>query len=143
MDPFFGSSQGSGPVPGPPKEPKIMAQYPKIESIGSIGSIILAILEVQVVRVRGFLHYYLSYRRHGADRSAGPHFLAVVDELCGPRRGSNELHPRSLGPPPGPAWTSKMAKIMDPILAILSILGYWAIILGSFGGPSRPPRSPQ
>ena len=33
--------------PGPPKEPKILAQYPKIESIGSIGSIILAILEVQ------------------------------------------------------------------------------------------------
>ena len=33
--------------PGPPKEPKIMAQYPKIESIGSIGSIILTILEVQ------------------------------------------------------------------------------------------------
>ena len=28
-----------------------------------------------------------------------------------------------------------MAKIMDPILPILSILGYWAIILGSFGGP--------
>ena len=28
-----------------------------------------------------------------------------------------------------------MAKIMDPILPILSILGYWAIILGSFGSP--------
>ena len=24
---------------------------------------------------------------------------------------------------------------MDPILPILSLLGYWAIILGSFGGP--------
>ena len=24
---------------------------------------------------------------------------------------------------------------MDPILPILSMLGYWAIILGSFGGP--------
>ena len=35
-------------TPGPPKEPKIMAQYPKIESTGSIGSIMLAILEVQV-----------------------------------------------------------------------------------------------
>ena len=35
-------------VPRPPKEPKIMALYPKIESIGSTGSIILAILEVQV-----------------------------------------------------------------------------------------------
>ena len=33
--------------PGPPKEPKIMAQYPKIESIESIGSIILGIFEVQ------------------------------------------------------------------------------------------------
>ena len=28
-----------------------------------------------------------------------------------------------------------MAKIMDPILTILSILGHWSIILGSFGGP--------
>ena len=35
-------------LPGPPKESKIMAQYPKIESIGSTGSVILAILEVQV-----------------------------------------------------------------------------------------------
>ena len=35
-------------LPGPPKVPKIMAQYPKIESIGSIGSITWAILEVQV-----------------------------------------------------------------------------------------------
>ena len=31
-------------------------------------------------------------------------------------------------------WTSKRAKIMDPILPLLSILGYWANILGSFGG---------
>ena len=30
-----------------------------------------------------------------------------------------------------------MAKIMVPVLPILSILGYWAIILGSFGGPGR------
>ena len=44
-----GASRGSGHVPGPPKEPKIMAQYSKIESIGSVGSIILAILEVQVI----------------------------------------------------------------------------------------------
>ena len=28
-----------------------------------------------------------------------------------------------------------MAKIMDPVLPIFSILGYRAIILGSFGGP--------
>ena len=35
-------------VPGPPKEPKIMALYPKIESISSIGSMILAVLEIQV-----------------------------------------------------------------------------------------------
>ena len=52
-------------------------------------------------------------------------------------------------------WTSKLAKIMDPVLPILSILGYRAIILGSFGGPGidtyththtysvhRPPPSP-
>ena len=31
-----------------------------------------------------------------------------------------------------------MAKIMDPILPILSFLRYWAIILGSFGGPGKP-----
>ena len=30
-------------LPGSPKEPKIISQYPKIERIGSIGSIILAI----------------------------------------------------------------------------------------------------
>ena len=34
-------------------------------------------------------------------------------------------------------WTSNMAKIMDPILLILSILEYEAIILGSFGGPGN------
>ena len=28
-----------------------------------------------------------------------------------------------------------MAKIMDPILPILSILEYWAICFGFFGGP--------
>ena len=28
-----------------------------------------------------------------------------------------------------------MPKTMDPILSIPSILGYWAIILGTFGGP--------
>ena len=32
-------------------------------------------------------------------------------------------------------WTSKMAKTMDPILPVLSMLEYWAMILGSFGGP--------
>ena len=31
--------------------PKIMAQYPETESIGSIGSVILGILEVQVPRI--------------------------------------------------------------------------------------------
>ena len=30
-----------------------------------------------------------------------------------------------------------MAKIMDHILPIVSILRYWAIILGSFGGPGE------
>ena len=36
-------------VPGPPKEPKITAQYPKIGSIGgSIGSIILAMLDKKI-----------------------------------------------------------------------------------------------
>ena len=46
-------------VVGPPKEPKILAQYLKIESIGSIGSIILAILEVQVVVGLLFLVFFL------------------------------------------------------------------------------------
>ena len=32
----------------------MMAQYPKIESMGSIGSIILAILQVQGMVCRGF-----------------------------------------------------------------------------------------
>ena len=36
-------------LPGPPKEPKIMALYTKMESISSTGSIILAILEVHVL----------------------------------------------------------------------------------------------
>ena len=49
---LFGSlrvpSTQIGGIPGSPKEPKIMAQDLKIESIGSIGSIILPILEVQV-----------------------------------------------------------------------------------------------
>ena len=38
---------GGWRLPGPPKEPKRMAQYPQIESIGSIGSILLD-WEVQV-----------------------------------------------------------------------------------------------
>ena len=38
-----------GYLPGPPQEPNLMAQYHKIEAIGTIGSTILAILEVQVV----------------------------------------------------------------------------------------------
>ena len=35
---------------------------------------------------------------------------------------------------PGPP---KWPKMMNPMLPILSILGYWAIILGTFGGPGR------
>ena len=37
--------EGCMELPGPPKR---MAQYPKVESIGSIGSIMLDNLEVQV-----------------------------------------------------------------------------------------------
>ena len=37
----------------------------------------------------------------------------------------------------GSTWTSKMPKIMDPILPVVSGLGCWAIILGTFGGPGR------
>ena len=36
-----------------------------------------------------------------------------------------------------------MAKTMDPVLLILSILGYRAIIWGSFGGPGRSEASLQ
>ena len=32
---------------------------------------------------------------------------------------------------------------MDPILPVLSILGYWAIILGSFGVPGKDLEPPQ
>ena len=35
----------------------------------------------------------------------------------------------------GPTWSSKMAKIMAPILPIVFILRYWVIVWGSFGGP--------
>ena len=35
----------------------------------------------------------------------------------------------------GCTWTCKMAKIMDLMLPIVSVLRYWANILGSFGGP--------
>ena len=35
-----------------------------------------------------------------------------------------------------------MAKIMDPILPILFVLGCWTVVLGSFGGPGRPPNVP-
>ena len=64
---FFGATEAIGQssgsivrvrfcyIPGPPKEPKLMDQYPKIETIGSIGSIILAILEVQVRPMRSAL----------------------------------------------------------------------------------------
>ena len=44
----IGSGDPPRGLPGPPKEPQKLAQYPKIESIGSIWSIILAIVEVQV-----------------------------------------------------------------------------------------------
>ena len=37
-------------LPGPPKVPTTLAQFPKIGSTGRIGSIILGILEVQVLR---------------------------------------------------------------------------------------------
>ena len=45
--PIFEVFDPKSHLPGPPKEPEIMAQYPKIDSMGSIGSIILAFLEVQ------------------------------------------------------------------------------------------------
>ena len=35
-------------IPGLPKEPKIMARYARIVTIGSMGSLVLAILELQV-----------------------------------------------------------------------------------------------
>ena len=35
---------------------------------------------------------------------------------------------------PGPA---TVPKIMDTILPLLSTLGYWAIMLGTFGGPGN------
>ena len=53
-------------IPGPPKEPKIIAQYPKKESIGSIVSIVLAILEVQAyiyiyIHMHIYIYIYIVY----------------------------------------------------------------------------------
>ena len=45
--PLWSLFGGGLAVPGFPKVPKIIAQYPKIESIGSRGSIILGILAFQ------------------------------------------------------------------------------------------------
>ena len=69
-------SLGCGPytIPGPPKEPKTMAQYHKIESMGSIGSIILALLEVQVF-ILGFQYdmvYGPGFMVHSALKSDFP-----------------------------------------------------------------------
>ena len=44
-------------------------------------------------------------------------------------------HPQFVG-----TWTSEVAKIMDPVLPIPENLGYWSIILGSFGDPGTPPK---
>ena len=41
----------------------------------------------------------------------------------------------------GVSWTSNMAKIMDSILPVLSILAYWSIVLGSFAGPGWSPKA--
>ena len=80
-----------------------MAQYPKIESIGSMGSIIVAILEVQV--------WPVGYRPLPGATSPGATPVRADDAT----------------------WTSKMAKIMDPILPILSVFWdmgplFWALL---------------
>ena len=51
--PHWTLSLGTLFLPGPPKVPKMMAQHPKIESMGSIRSSALGILEVQVVPFLG------------------------------------------------------------------------------------------
>ena len=61
-------------------------------------------------------------------RGKGLYNHPEVDRIWGIKGGSLEDSILS-------TWTSKMANIMDPILPILPVLGYWAIILGSFGGP--------
>ena len=47
-----GSDPSSVELPGPPKEPKILALDHKVKNTGSIGSIVLGILEVQVLSVQ-------------------------------------------------------------------------------------------
>ena len=46
--------------------------------------------------------------------------------------GVKILHLEAQGPSFPSTWTSKMPKRMDPVLPILSILGYWADVLGTW-----------
>ena len=45
--------------------------------------------------------------------------------------GLGVLHTSEIPGPP------KERNIMDPMMPIVSIVAYWAIILGSFGGPGK------
>ena len=77
-----------GPPAEPPKEPKMMAQYLKIESIGSIGSNILAILEVQASTV--------SFVKGLSQTCLAPEGLPVgwADQpASSPERQQTALHP--------------------------------------------------
>ena len=56
------------------KEPKMMAQYPKIKSIGSTGSIVLAILEVQEIHRVQIVFMNLASR----DPKEPPNSICVV-----------------------------------------------------------------
>ena len=58
-------------LPGPPKEPKIMAQHPQIERIGSLGSIIRAILD-QVHLLYIHEHRRVCTRNRTRQHSLGP-----------------------------------------------------------------------
>ena len=76
------------------------------------------------------MHIYIERERDGAAILPDPGDGARRT----PRFGAS-LHSENTCWIPG-TWTSKIAKIMDPILpSMLSILEYWAMILGFFEGP--------
>ena len=66
--------------------PKIMAQYPKIERLGSVGSVILGILEVQVC-----LRFRYVYSAGLAARTSG---RPAAGRIPGPPHSCEGLEPR-------------------------------------------------
>ena len=100
---------------GPPKEPKIMAQYPKTESIGSIGSIILALLGlIRHLIFRGpkrGLGIWELQERHYFGPFGGPGIATLL--LCNCLKSPYTAHLKPLVPLKGARYC--------PILALLEV----------------------